>query len=59
MNITNIKCAKCGLSMSIPEDCMNRLKKNKNIIIIKDNKEYCICPMPKCENPIELPARGT
>ena len=57
--VIKIKCAKCGLSMSIPDECMDRLKQHKDIIIIKDNKTYCICPMPKCENPIEVDLKGT
>lgn len=57
--IINIKCTKCGLAMSIPEDCMNRLKEHKDIIIEKDKKTYIVCPMPKCDNPIEINLKGT
>jgi len=54
----NIKCTKCGLSMTIPMECIERLK-DTDIIVEKDNKAYIICPMPKCGNHIETNLKGT
>lgn len=59
MAIINIKCSKCGLAMSIPEDCMDRLKKCEDIIVKKGDKTYIVCPMNKCENLTEIDIKGT